>query len=91
MCGIQAGKLGCTVDTITLSIEQKRLSDIRIEEAGLKGKVRCHFMDYRDLPADFEKAFDACISVEMLEVSVHLTMNTLSAVISCHFFFLLRL
>jgi len=68
-CGvaITAGKMGCIVDTITLSIEQKRLSDIRIEKEGLKGKVRCHFMDYRDMPMEFEKAFDACISVEMLE------------------------
>lgn len=61
--------MGCTVDTITLSTEQKKLADIRIEKEGLKGKVRCHIMDYRDLPKDFEKAFDACISIEMLEVS----------------------
>jgi hypothetical protein len=27
-------------------------------------------MDYREIPADFEKAFDAFISVEMLEVSI---------------------
>jgi len=25
-------------------------------------------MDYRELPADFEKAFDALVSIEMLEV-----------------------
>jgi len=25
-------------------------------------------VDYRELPADFEKAFDALVSIEMLEV-----------------------
>lgn len=30
-------------------------------------------MDYREIPAEFEKAFDAFISVEMLEVSLILT------------------
>ena len=27
-------------------------------------------MDYREIPAEFEKAFDAFISVEMLEASL---------------------
>jgi hypothetical protein len=27
-------------------------------------------MDYREIPAEFEKAFDAFISVEMLEVRI---------------------
>lgn len=61
---------GCEVDTLTLSIEQKRLAEERIQEAGLQDHIRVHLMDYREIPADFEKAFDAFISVEMLEVSI---------------------
>ncbi|KAL6306063.1 CFS1-like protein [Sparassis latifolia] len=64
---IEAAKMGCTVDTLTLSIQQKILAEQRVAEAGLSDKVRVHFMDYRNLPPEFEKAFDAFISVEMLE------------------------
>ncbi|GJE84825.1 cfs1-like protein [Phanerochaete sordida] len=58
---------GCEVDTLTLSIEQKRLAEERVRAAGLEGRVRIHLMDYRDIPAEFEHAFDAFISIEMLE------------------------
>ncbi|KAJ7641597.1 S-adenosyl-L-methionine-dependent methyltransferase [Roridomyces roridus] len=64
---IAAAKLGCTVDTITLSIEQKELAEQRIRDAGYADQIRVHFMDYRDMPASFKGAFDACISLEMLE------------------------
>ncbi|KAJ7748803.1 S-adenosyl-L-methionine-dependent methyltransferase [Mycena maculata] len=64
---IAAAKLGCTVDTLTLSIEQKQLAEKRIEEAGFSGQIRVHLMDYRDMPPHFERAFDACVSLEMLE------------------------
>ncbi|KAF7367792.1 Cyclopropane fatty acid synthase [Mycena sanguinolenta] len=66
---IAAAKLGCTVDTLTLSIEQKQLAEKRIEEAGFSKEIRVHFMDYRDMPPEFEGAFDACVSLEMLEAS----------------------
>jgi len=62
-----ARSFGCEVDTLTLSIEQKTLADERIRAAGLEGRIRVHLMDYRELPAEFEKAFDAFISIEMLE------------------------
>ncbi|TDL29084.1 cyclopropane fatty acid synthase [Rickenella mellea] len=62
-----ARSYGCEVDTITLSVQQKALAEERIRVAGLEGRVRVHLMDYRELPPDFEKAFDAFISVEMLE------------------------
>ncbi|KAH8115801.1 cyclopropane fatty acid synthase [Phellopilus nigrolimitatus] len=62
-----ARSFGCEVDTVTLSVEQKSLADERIKEAGLEGRVRVHLMDYRELPPEFEKAFDAFISIEMLE------------------------
>ncbi|KAK2462275.1 hypothetical protein APHAL10511_005581 [Amanita phalloides] len=58
---------GCEVDTLTLSVEQKTLAEERIRAAGLEAHVRVHLLDYREIPAEFEKAFDAFISVEMLE------------------------
>ena len=54
---------------MTLSKEQKALADERIKAAGLEDKIRVHLMDYRDLPPHFEKAFDAFVSIEMVEVS----------------------
>ncbi|KIJ91371.1 hypothetical protein K443DRAFT_14454 [Laccaria amethystina LaAM-08-1] len=62
-----ASSFGCEVDTLTLSKEQKSLAEERIKEAGLEGQVRVHLLDYREIPAEFEKAFDAFVSVEMLE------------------------
>ncbi|KAI9056782.1 S-adenosyl-L-methionine-dependent methyltransferase [Trametes sanguinea] len=64
---IAAARTGCTVDTLTLSVEQCNLARQRVREAGLEDRVRVHLMDYRQMPPEFEKAFDACISVEMLE------------------------
>ncbi|KAH7890616.1 cyclopropane-fatty-acyl-phospholipid synthase [Phlebopus sp. FC_14] len=64
---IAAGRLGCVVDSITLSVEQKQLADERIAEAGLSDTVHVHVCDYRQMPPSFEHAFDACISCEMLE------------------------
>lgn len=63
-----ARSFGCEVDTLTLSKEQKALADERIKAAGLENKIRVHLMDYRDLPPHFEKAFDAFVSIEMVEV-----------------------
>ncbi|ESK87957.1 cyclopropane-fatty-acyl-phospholipid synthase [Moniliophthora roreri MCA 2997] len=62
-----AGTFGCEVDTLTLSIKQKELAEERVKAAGLQDKIRVHLMDYRDIPAEFEKAFDAFISIEMIE------------------------
>ncbi|KAJ7477247.1 cyclopropane-fatty-acyl-phospholipid synthase [Mycena galericulata] len=62
-----ARTFGCEVDTLTLSIEQKKLAEERIKEAGFEGKIRVHLLDYREIPAEFEKAFDAFVSIEMLE------------------------
>ncbi|KAJ6620569.1 S-adenosyl-L-methionine-dependent methyltransferase [Mycena sp. CBHHK59/15] len=64
---IAAAKLGCTVDTITISIEQQRGAQQNVLKAGVQDQVRIHLMDYRNMPPSFEKAFDACISMEMLE------------------------
>jgi len=54
---------------LTLSKEQKSVAEERIREAGLEGRLRVHLLDYREIPAEFENAFDAFVSVEMLEVS----------------------
>lgn len=62
-----ARTFGCEVDTLTLSKEQKALAEERVQAAGLEGRIRVHLMDYRDIPAEFEKAFDAFVSIEMLE------------------------
>ncbi|EIN10969.1 cyclopropane-fatty-acyl-phospholipid synthase [Punctularia strigosozonata HHB-11173 SS5] len=59
--------LGCTVDTLTLSVEQKKLGEERIRAAGLEDSIHVHLLDYRQLPPSFEKAFDAFVSVEMIE------------------------
>lgn len=58
---------GCSVDSLTLSIEQKTLAEQRVKAAGLDHLVRIHLMDYRDIPSHFEHAFDAFVSIEMLE------------------------
>lgn len=55
------------MDTLTLSVEQKALAEERIKDAGLEGLIRVHLLDYRDIPEEFEHAFDAFISIEMIE------------------------
>lgn len=57
----------CEVDTLTLSVEQKALAEERIKAAGFEDRIRVHLLDYREIPADFEKAFDAFVSIEMIE------------------------
>ena len=64
----QAALLGCTVDTVTLSVEQKQLTEERARAAGVDGRIRVHLCDYRELPPSFAHAFDACVSCEMVEV-----------------------
>ena len=68
-----AASYGCEVDTLTLSKEQKREAEMRVEAEVRKGTIkagaiRVHLCDYRECPAEFEGAFDAFVSVEMLEV-----------------------
>ncbi|KAL0954532.1 hypothetical protein HGRIS_003500 [Hohenbuehelia grisea] len=64
---ITAAKMGCTVDTVTLSVEQKAMAERRALEEGVAERVRVHLLDYRQLPASFEHAFDAFVSCEMIE------------------------
>lgn len=69
MRGKKAAKLGYTVDTLTLSVQQKNLAEKCIAALGFEDKIRVHLMDYRQLPSDFEGQFDAFVSVEMVEAS----------------------
>jgi len=78
---IAAARMGCTVDAITISVEQATFAQERVKLEGLEGQVRIHILDYRDLPAEFEKAFDACISTEMLEAVGERFMKTYIRVI----------
>ncbi|OAQ79537.1 cyclopropane-fatty-acyl-phospholipid synthase [Purpureocillium lilacinum] len=57
---------GCTVTTVTLSIEQKALAEKRIEAAGLSDKITVLLCDYREIPK-LGIRFDKVVSIEMLE------------------------
>lgn len=78
---LKAAKTGCTVDSLTLSLEQKTLAEERVRKAGFESQIRIHLMDYRGMPPGFEKAFDACIALEMIEVrSSQIAFHTLTFV-----------
>jgi len=65
---IEAVRLtGCTVDTLTLSTQQKVLAEERIRKAGLEDSITVHLMDFRSIPDDWKHTFDRLVSVEMLE------------------------
>lgn len=56
---------GCTVTTLTLSIEQKLLAEERIRAKGLQGKITVVLCDYRKhVPA---QPYDKVVSIEMIE------------------------
>lgn len=58
---------GTTVDTLTLSSQQQALAQARISAAGLSDRITVHLMDYRDMPKEWEGAFDRVVSIEMIE------------------------
>ncbi|TBU38075.1 Mycolic acid cyclopropane synthetase-domain-containing protein [Dichomitus squalens] len=66
---LMASTVECSVDTITLSVEQHDLAVERIEKAGLSDRVTVHYMDFRMCRERTEWAgvFDKFISVEMIE------------------------
>ncbi|OBZ74967.1 Tuberculostearic acid methyltransferase UfaA1 [Grifola frondosa] len=66
---IEAARQGCTVDTVTLSTQQKLLAEERAAAAGLSDRVRVHLLDYRQLPPSFKGAFDSFVSCEMVEAT----------------------
>ena len=64
---MEAARIGCQVETVTLSVKQKQFAEERIRALGLQDKIHVHLLDYRCLPADFEHSFDAFVSIEMIE------------------------
>jgi cyclopropane-fatty-acyl-phospholipid synthase len=55
------------VDSLTLSVQQQALAIERVKAAGLEDRITIHLMDYRNMPAEWEGAFDRLISIEMIE------------------------
>ena len=62
-----AKNYGCKVTSLTISAEQLKLAQERVEEAGLSSKVSIQMQDYRLM----EGQFDKIVSVEMLEAVGH--------------------
>ncbi|ETW76862.1 cyclopropane-fatty-acyl-phospholipid synthase, partial [Heterobasidion irregulare TC 32-1] len=67
-CWVQAAKMGCTVDTLTLATEQKKYIEQKIKGTDLESRIHVHLLDYRNMPREWEGKFDAFCSLEMLEV-----------------------
>lgn len=61
--------MGCTVDTLTLAMEQKKYIEQKIKGTDLESRIHVHLLDYRNMPREWEGKFDAFCSLEMLEVS----------------------
>ncbi|KAI9851844.1 MAG: hypothetical protein M1838_002560 [Thelocarpon superellum] len=57
---------GCTVTSLTLSVEQKELAEKRIAAAGYTDWITVLLCDYRALPIP-ELLYDKVVSIEMLE------------------------
>ncbi|ORY07714.1 cyclopropane-fatty-acyl-phospholipid synthase [Basidiobolus meristosporus CBS 931.73] len=60
---------GCKVTTLTLSIEQKKLAEDRIAEAGFTDSITVLLCDYRNIEAHHQ--FDKIVSIEMIEAVGH--------------------
>ena len=59
-----AGRYGCRVVGITLSVRQAELARRRVEEAGLQDRIEIRLADYRDLTGE---QYDAISSIGMVE------------------------
>ena len=69
---IRAARRGARVHSITLSVEQLELAEQRVADAGFADSVRIELLDYRALSApEFAAAYDAILSVEMVEAVGH--------------------
>ena len=62
-----AAERGALVTTLTLSTEQQRLARHRIATAGLSDQINVRLEDYRDHASAHHGAYDAAVSVEMIE------------------------
>ncbi len=69
---IRAARRGADVHSITLSVEQLELAEQRVADAGCADRVRIELLDYRALARpEFAAAYDAIVSVEMIEAVGH--------------------
>jgi len=59
-------RTGCSITTVTLSIEQKQEAEIRISAAGFGDKIQVLLKDYREI-SPLENGYDKVVSIEMLE------------------------
>ncbi|KAJ3804023.1 cyclopropane-fatty-acyl-phospholipid synthase [Lentinula aff. lateritia] len=64
---LAAGTYGATVEAITISDVQKLAIDENIQAAGLSDHINVHVMDYRSMPPSFHQAFDAVVSIGVME------------------------
>ncbi|KII92225.1 hypothetical protein PLICRDRAFT_695646 [Plicaturopsis crispa FD-325 SS-3] len=64
---LAAGTYGATVEAITISVEQKAAIDENIRAAGLSHAINVYVLDYRNLPPSFHHAFDAVVSIGVME------------------------
>ena len=60
---IRAATRGAHVHSVTLSVEQQRLAQLRVAATGLSDRVQIELCDYRDI----QGCYDAVVSVEMIE------------------------
>ncbi|XP_057733264.1 uncharacterized protein LOC130948525 isoform X1 [Arachis stenosperma] len=60
---------GCKCTGITLSMEQLKLAEKRVRDAGLQDHIKLLLCDYRELPKTFK--YDRIISVGMIEAVGH--------------------
>lgn len=70
---------GCTVTSVTLSVEQKEEAERRINSAGFSGKIKVLLLDYREISAE-ENQFDKVVSIEMIE---HVGRENLATYFKC--------
>ena len=69
---LAAREFGARVTGVTLSAEQLRWAQQRMQAAGVDDQVRLLHLDYRDLPARCAgDPFDAVVSIEMFEAVGH--------------------
>lgn len=67
-----AKNYGCKVTSVTISREQQKMAQERIEAEGLSDKVEVVIRDYRNI----EGQFDKIVSIEMLEAVGHNYLET---------------
>ncbi|KAF5329642.1 hypothetical protein D9619_009268 [Psilocybe cf. subviscida] len=62
-----AATYGASVEALTLSAEQGRFAEQNVKHAGLSHLVTIHVCDYREMPKSFHRAFDAVVSLGVME------------------------